>query len=367
MIIEKDSRLMRILLLIQILREYQQHNDRGYTIEEIHQMLQDRLGIDISKRTIYNDINDLVKKFDAPLRKYTSNRRKYYSLPPNWRLKSLDEKILNRSEILTLLLLFKNMSSTRVFEEVIFRLQQEFPQLGHILEHIMTSTEQVVYWSENPDLEKNNLFDDLYYAILTRQVMQIVYSPFREEQRQYEFHPWYLKEYNQRWFVIGHSPEAEAYHIHPLILALDRIEELKPLKDIPYKESDIDINSYFDDVIGITKHTELPVMCIDFVVSPELYPYIKTKPLHHTQRSKWQETEYGWFRNSIRVVPNYELFNRLLSFGPHLRVLGPPSVEEYLAILSRHMHENYTQDLAQLGSRFHSFPSVVDFFTNHTS
>ncbi len=366
MILNKDTRLMRILMLIQILRECQQNTDKGFTIEEIHKILQERLGITVSTRTIYNDLNDLVKKFDAPLRKYTSNRRKYYSLPTNWRIRTLDERILNRSEILTLLLLFKNMSSTRVFEEVIFRLQREFPQLGHILENIMTSTEQVVYWSENPDLEKNNLFDDLYYAILTRQVMQIVYSPFREEQRQYEFHPWYLKEYNQRWFVIGYSPEARTYDIHPLILALDRIEELNPLKDIPYTESDIDINSYFDDIIGITKHTELPVMCIDFVVSPELFPYIKTKPLHHTQRSKWHETEYGWFRNSIKVIPNYELFNRLLSFGPHLRVLGPPPVVEYLGLLTRHMHDNYTQDLTQLGTRFQSFPSVVDFFTNHT-
>jgi len=358
---------MRILMIIQTLQSCHQCDDRGCTIEKIHKEIQDKLGITISKRTLYSDIDDLIKKFDAPVQKHTRNRRKYYSLPPNWRLKTLDEKILDRSEIRTFLLLFKNMSSTQVFEEVINRLQSEFPELGRILGNIMTSTEQVVYWSENPDLEKNNLFDDLYYAILTRQVLQVVYSPFREEQRLYEFHPWYLKEYNQRWFVIGFSPEAEAYNIHPLILALDRIEELKPLEGISYRESDIDIHTFFEDVIGITKYAELPVMHIEFVVSPELYPYIKTKPLHFTQRSRWKETDYGWFCNSIQVSPNYELFNRLLSFGPHLRVLGPPAVVEYLTLMTKHMYDNYTQELAQLGSRFRSFPSVLEFFTNHTS
>ena len=61
-------------------------------------------------------------------------------------------------------------------------------------------------------------------------------------------HPYYVKQYNGRWFLYGLNDERNEISN----LALDRIQSYK-MSEIPFKKNEqIDFSTYFDDVMGAT-------------------------------------------------------------------------------------------------------------------
>jgi len=103
---------------------------------------------------------------------------------------------------------------------------------------------------------------------------------------------------------------------------LDRILEIKNV-NAKYKPTDIDWeNDYFFDFIGVSKNEGDPVE-IKIEIDEAQVPYIRTKPLHGTQKGP-NLTKEGWII-SIRVIPNYELKKLLLSFGDSIKILYPDS------------------------------------------
>ena len=93
---------------------------------------------------------------------------------------------------------------------------------------------------------------------------------------------------------------------------------------MPYQESEVDFEEYFDDVIGVTVPERCEPVDVILSVSNNRYNYIKTKPLHLTQRKLGEDN--GYTRISINVKINRELIALLLSFGSDVEVLSPASL-----------------------------------------
>ena len=74
----------------------------------------------------------------------------------------------------------------------------------------------------------------------------------------------------------------------------------------------MDWDDYFSDFIGVTKleskSVQIKILIMDIVQAA----YIRTKPIHQTQKQIKQVT--GGFETSIDVIPNYELEKLILSF-----------------------------------------------------
>lgn len=70
-------------------------------------------------------------------------------------------------------------------------------------------------------------------------------------------------------------------------------------------------------------------------VNVEQLPYLLTKPLHHTQEV-CEFLQDGNAIISIKVIPNFELIQQLLSFGERIIVLHPEDLREKI----RHRIEN---------------------------
>ena len=123
--------------------------------------------------------------------------------------------------------------------------------------------------------------------------------------------------------------------------ALDRIESFEELS-LKYKEAEIDFEDYFDDVIGVTVPERLEPVDVVLRVSNNRYNYIKTKPLHLSQRVVSEERNHTTI--SINVKINNELIALLLSFGPDVEVISPTVLKEEMKKKISAMCYNYRID-----------------------
>ncbi len=48
---------------------------------------------------------------------------------------------------------------------------------------------------------------ELFNFIINEQPIKITYEPFGKSAFDAEIHPYYLKQYNNRWFILGYNPE----------------------------------------------------------------------------------------------------------------------------------------------------------------
>ena len=158
---------------------------------------------------------------------------------------------------------------------------------------------------------------------MNKQVLNIRYKSFKKNKPvTCEIHPYYLKQYNNRWFLFGWNTEFGAI----TNFALDRIEAVSPmLGEYKPKPEELDFDEYFDDIVGVTIPKDRHIEHIVMRVAPDRYPYIKNKPLHPSQHNYDKE-----YRISIDVIPNNELIALLLSFGSQLEVLEPQSVRNMM-------------------------------------
>ena len=159
----------------------------------------------------------------------------------------------------------------------------------------------------NNDLKGLGLLDELYQAILKEVILEIMYQSFKAyAPATFKFHPQLLKEYNNRWFIVGKresSPEI-------ITLALDRILGIDYDFAKEYISAGIDADLFYKNTIGVTVLDARSVVDIIFNVNTHNAPYVLTKPFHGTQELL-EKHDDGSMTFKIRVHQNYEL-ERLL-------------------------------------------------------
>jgi predicted DNA-binding transcriptional regulator YafY len=159
---------------------------------------------------------------------------------------------------------------------------------------------------------------DLFQSVSHRQPLLVTYQGFNQPAAEtFTFHPWYLKQYNSRWFVLGHNERYDALST----LAIDRILELSPTPSSYIPNTEFDFDEYFEDVIGVTIYPEKSVETILLRIAPSLWPYIQSKPIHGSQKVK-EITNSGTIVE-LKLRVNYELVSLLFSFMERVKVLEP--------------------------------------------
>lgn len=151
------------------------------------------------------------------------------------------------------------------------------------------------------------------------------YKDFKSsEPYEITFHPYYLKQYNNRWFVFGLNSDNQISNWN---LALDRIEDLTETS-LKYQPSKTDWEEYFYDIVGVTRPKGVDLQEIILKFSPEVAPYVITKPLHPSQKHKNDPTG---LEVRIKVIPNFELERLVLSFREHVKVISPQDFKERIS------------------------------------
>jgi len=194
---------------------------------------------------------------------------------------------------------------------------------------------QIIEFEQNEFLKGKDFINTLYHAVVNKTVLLISYENFKSgEVKDIELHPYYLKQYNNRWFIFGRNPLFE----NVTNLALDRINSIKPITK-EFLEHDIDFSEYFEDIIGVSSRVGEESVELILKVDINLWPYIKTKPLHGSQKVKEVNDEFVLL--SLQLIPNYELESKLLQFGEQLEVVSPDAFREKMAIRIQKMNQKY--------------------------
>jgi predicted DNA-binding transcriptional regulator YafY len=178
-------------------------------------------------------------------------------------------------------------------------------------------------------------FDKLYKSIIRQQPVLITYKRFdQEDATEHVFHPYLLKEYKFRWYLLGYSEKRRG----KLILALDRIENISANKKIVFKPyKGIDVQKYFDHTIVTINNHGIKEVKLWFSVSQG--HYIKTQHLHATQQIL-SDDEKGIVA-TYQLIPNYELMQTILALGAEVKVLEPLSLQEQVKDMLRKNMERY--------------------------
>ncbi len=159
-----------------------------------------------------------------------------------------------------------------------------------------------------------------------RRAVKVTYKPFAWEEQTF-FSPYILKEFRNRWFIFGKRHDSPDRLV--LNLALDRIMVVAdaPKEEKYLREKAFDPNSYFKNMIGVTREMDSPIEHIVFEASAYAAPYIRTKPLHDSQRVVECKPD-GRVVFSIDVIVNYELDRVVLGLGEWVTVISPASFSE---------------------------------------
>lgn len=287
----------------------------------------------VKKRQVQEDINFMESEsgYAIDLDRIRENRRVYYRYTdPNF---SINKQPLNATEeaqlreaILTLNR-FKGMPQFDWMDELTVKLESE---LG-----LSKTDRKVIEFEQNLYLTGLEHIATLYHAILHKQNLTITYKSFRSDQlQQSNFSPHYLKQYNNRWFVFG----AVAGFENSTTYALDRIQEVSNNTEA-YQDTTTDFEEYFEDVIGVTIPQNASLEVIELKVAASLFPYIRSKPLHGSQKVKEVNDDFAMVE--LKLLPNYELESVLLSFGESIAVMQPITLRERLKERLKNAVRNY--------------------------
>jgi predicted DNA-binding transcriptional regulator YafY len=198
-----------------------------------------------------------------------------------------------------------------------------------------TRRRQIISFSNNPYLKNSNLLGTLFDLISNEVVIRLYYHTFADSTvRSIAFHPYLLKQYNDRWFLFGAADDDGKI----LTFALDRIDNVAPLPEKKYAPCPDNLSDRFEDIVGVTLYEDRPIEHIVFWASDASKDYITTKPIHESQtsikgeaenklRGKYPQLDGGAFF-SIDCIQNYELIRELCSFGKELIVLEPSSIRD---------------------------------------
>ena len=186
---------------------------------------------------------------------------------------------------------------------------------------LKNNEQKVMSLETNIDYKGYEYITPIFNAIINKSVVVINYEPFHKQEYQVTFHPYHLKQYNNRWFVFGLN---EFNNMPQWNLALDRINGEITKINSKYTQDNTDWTDFFDDVIGVSKEINKKVEEVKLVFNKEQAPYIQTKPMHGSQKSKFLDD--GSLEIRIKVMLNYELEMRILSFGEKVKVVAPEAL-----------------------------------------
>jgi predicted DNA-binding transcriptional regulator YafY len=309
-----------------------QNRYKKWTLDDLIDACSDALyefeGIDkgVSRRSVQADIEMMRSNklgYEAPIivvdKKYYTYADKNYSIT-NSPINQQDLKVL--SEVSSLLKQFKGFNHFTDLNEMVSKLEDKiYSQKTH--------STPVIDFEKNDNLKGLEYIEVIRKAIVAKKTMCITYQSFKaREANTFCFSGYLLKEYRNRWFVLGMPHKRNAQMLN---LALDRIQTIEDHADEYRENKSIDFGTYYNDVIGVTKSPGQRDTQVVFWIDDANAPYVITKPLHHTQKVVSEENGGKVF--TIRVIMNFELERELLGFGPKIKVLGPRILVKQMKML----------------------------------
>lgn len=295
---------------------------------EIQKAILYELEINVSSKTINNDINDMrnsiVLGYNAPIEKDHSKKAYYYS-DPDYTIKAfgLKDTDINALQFYANTIkqykdyeLFKNFSSA--IEKILAVLASSKGLTNNEKARAIVQTERT------PLITGGHMIPKIIEAINIKSIIAFKYQKFDDEEiKEVKLQPYLIKEDRHLWYVLGKNHKG-----YFITYALDRISELTILEE-KFISDDFDFENYFKYSFGITVTDDEPLNVI-LSFTPFQGKYIKALPIHPTQNILIDNDEE--LKISVDVKPSYEFFEKILGYGANVKVISPPEIVNDLKI-----------------------------------
>ncbi|WP_055447361.1 WYL domain-containing protein [Lacinutrix mariniflava] len=305
-----------------------QNKFREWTLNDLIEAVSDALyeyegkDVDVSKRTVQLDLQMMRSDklgYNAPIIVYN---RKYYKYDE-------DDYSITNSPI-------SNQDLTKLSEAVSFLKQfqgfSHFEELGSMVQkledHVHTQKTQekpLIDFEKNDNLKGLRFLDVLYQFILNKQAIEITYQSFKARQENtFTYYPYLLKEFRNRWFIIGKRRKNEGL----MNLALDRIIAIEKSEKPFVYDPEFNSETYYKDAIGVSVSPQLETEHVLLYINHKQAPYVLTKPFHHSQKEV-EKDNYG-VTISLDVQLNFELEKEILGLGEGIKVVAPERLKRQI-------------------------------------
>ena len=186
---------------------------------------------------------------------------------------------------------------------------------------------------EQCDYRNNIYLPVLYNAIVTRHKVTFDYCSFDKPAITVTFCPYYLKEYNRRWFVYGFTEKSTGDNSRERY-TLDRIKNLKKESRALSPPAPKDYASLSEDTIGVSdsEYTE-PIDIVIETLNPKVHGLIATKKFHKSQKLM-EDFHYdaakGYSHGTVKihVRPTPEMYGRILYYSDGVIVMKPKEIKK---------------------------------------
>jgi predicted DNA-binding transcriptional regulator YafY len=282
-------------------------------MDELNKQLEEDGYSPIGRHTFFDDLKHLEYKKGAPLKRATkSDPHIYYSEKFSIKNVPIDEEdVALLRQAIEILKKATDLNIIKDIDDLVTKLENK------VHTNVPNKTTMIAFEEHTQALGQEHL-DNLFNAVLNKSVVKITYQPFGKEIREWIIHPYMLKEYRNRWYIIGKQSKGNL----ALSIALDRIRKISNCTEA-FEENDLfDPNTYFNDVIGVTFPEDKKLERIVIKVRPASADYILTKPIHKSQEVIKQYAD-GSLKVALSLYINFELKSHLLSYGPNIEVLEP--------------------------------------------
>ena len=271
-----------------------------------------------SRTTLMDDLLNIENEYHTNIvRKKHGRQTTYQYEDPNFSIFSTElseDDLLHLSQALDILKRFDGMPEADWVSELSARLN--LCMSNHKEVRAAVGFESSIY---NKGMEH---FTPLFNAIRKKTTVELRYQSFKmQEPQTLIVHPYYLKQYNNRWFLFCCNGDYTNLSNYPL----DRILSVK-LAHVPYRDTDIDFDEYFSNMIGVSRRNGQEPEDVVLRFPKDQYKYVATKPWHVSQ--KIVDENNSTISLQLHVVLNYELEQKILSFGQYVEVISPMTLRE---------------------------------------
>ena len=316
---------------------------RKWTLDDLVEACSDTLyeyeGIEkgVSKRTVQLDLQMMRSEklgYNAPI---IVIEKKYYTYEdPEYSITNIpltDQDLNKLTEVIEVLKQFKGFTHFNELSGMVQKLENK-------VYTEKTKQESVIQFETNEHLKGLEFIDSLYQAIVQKKTIRLTYQSFKARNPQsFDFHAQLLKEFRNRWFVLGFKGTRQL----PLLLALDRVIEVTS-SEAPYvTNTTLNLTTYFRDVVGVSIETNGRTERVEIFVEQSHLPYVLTKPIHRSQQL--QQKIPGGGIITLDVQLNFELEKELLGYGETIQVRSPPQLVRRLKKRVALTHRLYTYDI----------------------
>lgn len=172
-------------------------------------------------------------------------------------------------------------------------------------------------------------------ALRDNKELEIVNHEFLEDEPEsVTLQPYCLRLLKQRWYVVGVNTADGEIHRY----SFDRIEKMTLSGKSFTPSKKIDMQEYFHNLYGMVGGGEKPEI-VRIKVIDEQRGYIRSLPLHHSQKEVETTDEYSVFEYFL--VPKWNLMMELLSMEDAVEVLEPLHFRKLISGIIKDMYHVY--------------------------